>query len=1167
MTRKGKSKNMIKALNKARNPVIRDIVNKLSQDGFILRVFSGNLKIISKTGKSLTAEQKEILKNNKEKIVYYLKSKQINYKKNIAPFQLLSKQDKTNLEKQNNIEDAYPASTLQKGILFHSEYSTEAPIYLEISSFIIQTNFNEQVFKRILLHFVTIHPILRTSFDVSKNSSELIQLVYKNIEIPIKIIDISQTPPRQHKKIFLEWITSEKKAPFNWQHPPLFRIKIHVINKNSFHFGITFHHAILDGWSFNAFNTELWRMYNLLNNGKLLPSVNAIASYNSFIKTEKNATQNKAFQMFWKKELNGFNFTKVLAWPSDKLNEKIQHHVKIKIPSKSYTNLQNFSQKQELPLDVIFLAVHLRVLAMLSGNNDITTGVVFNLRPETEDGDQILGLFLNSLPFRQNIANLSWIKLIKTVLNKKNGLYPYRFYPLAKIQQDISSTKIFDTLFSFTNFNSYHKSTADSKEINSLKIKPLPGYAKTNFPIVFNVDTNIVNHNIICSLICDGSIFCKKQVASFGKYYENAVSNLLRDINSVPTNIQLMPKEEYNKIVYEWNKTDAPYPKDKTTNQLFEEQVEKTPNNVAVVFEKQSSTYHQLNEKANQLARYIRETYRQETQKDLKPDTLITLCLDRSIDMIIAIFAILKAGGAYVPIDSNYPDERIKYILEDTKTKIVITQSHLQKKLNNIIGTDKQITLIPINENQTQKKIAEFSTKNLPQISHSKDLAYVIYTSGTTGQPKGVMIEHKNILNYLTYIKNEIFKQSLKICFPTNIMFDFSVTSTLGTLLTGKNLVIYNKALTNLHSFIMFIHHNNIDTIKLIPSYAEQIFLDYKSYSLKTLIIGGEKLNNTQINLFKKTKINFLFNEYGPTETTVGSIISNVLKSKNAMIGKPILNTKIYVLKPDLTSTPIGTIGELHIGGAGLARGYLNQPELTAEKFIPNPFATEMDRANSYTRVYKTGDLVRWLPDGNMEFIGRNDNQIKIRGFRVELEEIESALITHPLISRCIVKAPDLTQNKLDHSTNKHLVAYYTTITNKEIKENDLRTYLVKKLPHYMIPSFFIKLRKIPLNANGKFDRTFQLPIPNIKSIISQNYVPPRNEIEKKLCDIWCDVLELDKVGIHDNFFSIGGNSISAVTIASKLKKIGLNVNPCSFNMLTIAEMAEKLDHRLETTD
>ena len=588
-----------------------------------------------------------------------------------------------------------------------------------------------------------------------------------------------------------------------------------------------------------------------------------------------------------------------------------------------------------------------------------------------------------------------------------------------------------------------------------------------------------------------------------------------------------------NQIICHWNRTDKPYPKDKTIHQLFEEQVVGTPDNTALIFEDQSLTYQMLNQKSNQLARAIRLEYSIQTGNSLQPDTLIVLCLERSFEMIISILAVLKAGGAYVPIDPEFPEARIQYILEDTKTKIVLTQNKFKAKLTQADNSQRYIAV-------DQYNFTGISTDNLPIHSQSNDLVYVIYTSGTTGKPKGVMILHGSVINC---ISNQIvaFKIDEKevICLFSNYDFDASVEQIFLALSSGNALCIpLAKDLKDIGYFKTYLLNSNITHFHATPSYLSTLTQSvFKGTSVKRIISGGESFR-LHIAEFSNSNIS-VFNEYGPTETTITSIQHQCNKNK-IPIGKPIQNTKVYILNNQLLPVTSGTIGELYISGASLARGYLNQPELTKECFINNPFATKEDIAKGYAKLYKTGDLCRYLPDGNIEYIGRSDFQVKIRGFRIELGEIENEFSTIDGIKQvCVIVKSRIIKN----TEQQYLAAFYVLDQqivaaqinkNTKITSDYLMAQLKDKLPTYMIPSSWVELAELPLTTNGKLNRNALL---EPEFILEETYIAPHTDTEKKICQIWQDILNIAKIGVMDNFFKIGVDSIIAIHVGALLSE------------------------------
>jgi amino acid adenylation domain-containing protein len=616
--------------------------------------------------------------------------------------------------------------------------------------------------------------------------------------------------------------------------------------------------------------------------------------------------------------------------------------------------------------------------------------------------------------------------------------------------------------------------------------------------------------------------------------------------------------ELYHQMIYEWNQTDRAYPKDKTIHQLFEEQAEKTPDHIALVFNNHHMSYKELNDRANQLAHHLRQLYHHHYGKALEGDTLVALLLDRSFDMIISILAVLKSGAAYVPISPEFPLDRINYILEDTKTGFLISQAHLSHHIESL--TCKNINII-----YADQYGCDDTLKHNP-VSHTQShhLAYVIYTSGTTGKPKGVMIEHQGIANRLQWMQNQYLLQSSDVVLhKTPYMFDVSVWELLWANLYGGTICIAKPEGHKDPAYLMeLIHQNNISMIHFVPSMLESFLTtisihNYSFNSLKYVFCSGEALPQSTLNKFYD-KINrsiHVENLYGPTEASVDVTYKSCAHGEKVTLGKAISNIKLYILNSNLDPVDIGQEGELYITGAGLARGYLNLPKLTQEKFIPNPFMNESDRQNGYTRLYKTGDICKWLENAEIEYVGRSDFQVKIRGFRIELGEIESTIALLDEVEQVCV----LAKQNVSFS-EKYLAAYIVFKKDKTLSDEAISSFIAQKLPHYMIPSIYISLKHFPLTINGKLDR-HALPEPVFQA--KEDYVEPRNDLERALCRLWQDTLHVEKVGIEDDFFALGGNSILAINVCTQINnRLGLSCHYFDFvNGAKISNIAKIIEH------
>ncbi|SQD78013.1 non-ribosomal peptide synthetase [Moritella yayanosii] len=590
---------------------------------------------------------------------------------------------------------------------------------------------------------------------------------------------------------------------------------------------------------------------------------------------------------------------------------------------------------------------------------------------------------------------------------------------------------------------------------------------------------------------------------------------------------------------YYLHNSEVPYPKDKTIYQIFQDQVEKTPYNVAITFEGRAITYLELNERSNQLARYIRKEYLVTQGRKLEPDTLIAIFLDKSVDMLITMLGIMKAGAVYVPININDPDKRISYLLNDTQCELVITHSKLTTKLIKAVHSELDVHeegsphLIPLDTNAYRHE----NIQNLPRHNKPTDLAYIIYTSGTTGKPKGVMIEHHSVINLACSRKNDfsIDESSVVLQFSP-ITFDASVCEIFSALLHGARLVMVTDEVKRDPTLLTnSLHTERVSVATILPSLLAQISLaDCPELPyLKTLIVAGEPCTKDVMQMWSKGRQ--LINAYGPSESTVCATLHH-FKSGDlpSTIGGPIQNTAVYILDKNLSPTPKGVTGELYISGVGLARGYFNKVKLTDERFISNPFSAP-GTGHSHSRLYKTGDLVRHLENGNIEYIGRNDFQVKIRGHRIELGELENTLLSYPAIKQVCVLAKNRintpSESTTDTSASKYLVVYY--VANQEIDTDKCINFLSQCLPEYMVPNHFIWQDAFPLTNNGKVDRN-RLPEPRTIQE-KQDRITPYTKLESTLLDIWQSVLGFEQISIKDDFFKIGGNSLLVITLAVKI--------------------------------
>ena len=1065
------------------------------------------------------------------------------------PFSLISEADKQKLP--DGVEDAYPLAMLQMGMLYHSEYNQDSAVYHDIFSFHFKTSLDVQLLQVALQDLVNCHPVLRTSFELSKYSVPL-QLVHHQVEIPLEVEDWCNLNHSEQEEALNAWFEAEKKRPFDWTHPPLIRFFVQRRTQETFNLTFSFHHAILDGWSVASMMRELLKHYLSLLGEKVEEVSPPLGlTYRDFVALEQQALASSETQTYWSKKLYDSTINQLPRWSSVSSNTETQkvNVLEIDLTPELGEGLRQLARRAEVPLKSVLLSAHLRVLNRLSDHSDVLTGLVTNGRPEHREGDQILGLFLNTLPFRVQLNGGTWIDLVREVFAAEKELLPHRRYPLAEIQRNFGGESLFEASFNFIHFHVYKQVL----ELDNLQALGGKAFEETNFTFNAQFSVNPSTSAIKLNLDYDASKLCPQQVDRISKYYLNALVAMVNQPQELYELNYLLPEEEEKQILVDWNATEKDYPFHQCVHHLFEEQAERTPNAVAVVFEGLELTYQQLNIQANQLAHYLQSL-------GVKSEVLVGIYLERSLLVIVGLLAVLKAGGAYVPLDPDYPQQRLTSMAEDAKISLLLTQQSL---LSSLPVEDVGVIVL----DQSAESLTVQSLENPVSEVIPENLLCVLYTSGSTGKPKGVMLTHEALVNHSWGI-SEIFglTESDRVLQFASFGFDVAAEEIFPTWLKGGTVVLRPwQMFPTLTDFADFIEQESLTLLNITPAYWHEwaIAVSQSSAtvpsSLRVVAVGGDAVLPETVNIWREWvgKRVECINVYGPTEASVTAIVHDLLDSQSekinsVLIGRPIANTKAYILDQNLQPAPIGVKGELHLCGVRLARGYLNRPELTAEKFIDNPFAR-----CPFNRLYKTGDLARYLPNGSIECFGRIDNQVKIRGFRIELGEIEAILNQHlDVQTSCVIIREDL-------PGQKYLVAYIVISSHYERIPmiSELRQFLAGNLPMYMVPQAFVFLESLPLTTNRKVDRR-ALPAPNLEGDRRDQYVAPRNAIEEMLLQIWTEVLKVGQVGIYDNFFEIGGHSLLATQLVSRIRslfKIELPLRSL-FAAATVAELAHLIE-------
>lgn len=889
---------------------------------------------------------------------------------------------------------------------------------------------------------------------------------------------------------------------------------------------VNMHHIASDGWSMDIFQKELYAFYESYcdkSNNNNLPPLEI--QYKDFSVWQRKYLTGDTLQKqlnYWSQALSGFSN---LELPTDYTRPTRINYAgtseKFAIDKDVSLKLRVLARQWGVTLQSVMLGSFNILLGKYTGQYDIITGSP-NANRHHRQTEGLIGFFVNTVANRTQLRiDQSFEDLVQQIHQEQIQAQLHQDLPFEKlvdelkVERDTSRHPIFQVMFSVQNFGNQNSANQQGRIIRPLANENL--YNIEKFDLSVTIDDS---RQELAGLISYAtSLFRKTTITRLISHYNNLLRQLIALPNAHYSSINIMDEEEYDTVVHKWNSTEKYYPKEKTIIQSFEEQVEANPSNCALICEGKQMSFSELNERSNQLARHIRQLFKERNNYELKPDTLIALYIERSIEMVIAIIAVLKSGAAYVPMDVSYPQERIDFLLADTQAPIILNLRRQKTKIN--LPEDKVICV------DLSETIYTGEPANQLIAVDPKHLAYVIYTSGTTGKPKGVMAEHGAFAQFVYNFNDRLWTETNTrfsgVLSLTNYVFDIFGLEYALPLITGTTITL---------SSIDKVSDDDITEHQIIQQTPGSLFHFAANFSekLKTNIclVGGEALSsNVAARLLQS--FNRVYNVYGPAETVIWSTINEVTDPATPFIGKPLYNEQVYVLDSQLMPVPIGVTGELYIGGAGLAKGYLNLPDLTKERFIANPFAIENDRS----RLYKTGDLVRWTENGILEFIGRNDDQVKVRGHRIELGEVANALsqITG-ILDSCVLAKVRATGN----SNEKYLAAYYIPDPQAgNITDDIIKSELLKVLPEYMLPDAFIAMTAFPLTVNGKLDKK-AMPDPGFQ-IVSESYTPPGTDVEQSICSLWQEVLGIDRVGITDDFFRIGGNSISAIQVSHMMSR------------------------------
>ena len=1032
----------------------------------------------------------------------------------------------------------FPVTFAQQRLLFLNQLDPSNTSYSVPWSIRVSGSLNATALERSLNEIVRRHEILRTTFDVVEGHP--VQIVAPSMRVPLNLVDLTTvTDPEAEVQAAAR---NEALSPIDLKHGPMVRTTLLRLDEADYALLITTHHIAFDGWSRRILVTELAALYEAFCAGQPSPLPELPLQYADFAVWQRNHMQGETLANllnYWKQQLSGSPTT--LDLPTDRPRPAIQSYsgatANFTLSAKLKEDLIRLGRRSEATLFMTLLAGFKALLSRYSGQDDVVVGTPIANRNRAEV-EGLIGLFANTLPLRTKLdGDPTFRELLARVKDTALGAYAHQDMPFERLVEELRPERslgynpMFQVVFSLQNA---HRATF---ELPGLKLRPLGALSNltSKFDLsffLFDAHDGLEGKVEYNTDLFDGATI-DRMLSHFQILLEAAVANPEERVSKLP----LLSSGERQQLLVEWNSTEAEYPKDSCLHELIAQQARQNPDRIAVQAGPHQLSYGSMHKRSNQLARYLQK-------RGVGLDVPVGLMVSRSTDLLVAILGILKAGGAYVPLDPIYPKDRIATILDDTHAPVLLTDQVLAETLPD--STSERVYI-----DTDWAAIANESTDDLPISVGAANLIYVLYTSGSTGKPKGAQIEHRNVVNFLFSMlrKPGLTAEDVWLA-VTTLSFDFSVLELYLPLLVGAKVVLASREqAADPLELQALLAVSNATAMSATPATWRMLLeSDWAGNPDLLLFCGGEALSPDLANQLLP-RCRELWNVYGPTETTVCSHLYQVKSVLNqiAPIGLPNSNVSMYLLDSHGELVPIGVPGELYIGGAGVGRGYQNRPDLTAERFVANPF-------RPVERLYRSGDIASYLPDGNLRYHGRADFQVKIRGFRIELGEIESALASHSSVERAVVVVHE------DRPGAKRLVAYVVPKPVQEIQPAELRIHLERNLPDYMVPSIFIMLNSLPVNANGKIDRR-ALPAPDWSTLATAEKTAPKDNLELILVRIWERVLGVPNLGVEDNFFDLGGHSVLAVRLLSEVEKVvGRKVPLASlFRGSTVASLANIL--------
>jgi amino acid adenylation domain-containing protein len=1034
-----------------------------------------------------------------------------------------------------------PLSFAQMRLWVLNQLEPETAAYNLQSKFILRGELNFPVFEQTLTEIVRRHEALRTYFEIDEGQP--VQKIAAPEPFHVSFFDLQTLSDAEWIQEAARVVAQDAKQPFALSKSPLLRTTLLKRTPQDHLVLFNVHHIVFDEWSLGVFQHELTELYASFLVKEQSPLAPLPIQYADYAVWQRSWLQGEVLQTqleYWKGKLGGS--LPVLKLPTDRPRPNIQTHngttASLLLSADLTEKLNALSRREGVTLFITLMSAFQVLLMRYSGQEDLLVGtpVANRNRPEIEG---LIGCFINTLVMRNDLSgDPSFLELMKRVQDTALGAYAHQEMPFEKLVQelnperDLSRSPVLQVLFSFLNTRT---EPVLFPGLQVTRIKAEGSEAKVDLSL-YAIE---VAEGISCTFEYNTDLFNAERIQRMLHHLRILAENLVRDPARRLSELEILTPAERQELVVDCNQTHLDFADRTTLHALFEQQAQRTPHAIAVQFEAEQLSYRALNERANQLAHHLQSL-------GVKPDTLVGLFHERSLNMIVALLGILKAGAAYVPLDPSFPEDRLNYMVENSGMRALVTQA----SLDGLLAARPQ-SVVRLDSDWPQ--ISRLPASTQVQLNAPADhLAYVLYTSGSTGKPKGVEIEHSAIVNLLLSMQREPgFTAADTLLAVTTLSFDIAGLELYLPLISGGRVVVASREDTHDPVRLMRrMEESRCTVMQATPTtWRALIRTGWNGAPTLKILCGGEAFPPDLAEQLK-SRCGELWNMYGPTETTVWSTICEISAVNGPVsIGKPIANTQVFVLDPHRNLQPVGVAGELYIGGAGVARGYLNRPDLTTERFVASPFKPK-------ERLYRTGDMARWLPNGKLECLGRIDNQVKLRGFRIELDEVEAVLSRHPGVRQCVVSASD------EITGDKKLVAYYEAKSNKPIDVDGLREHMKQSLPDYMIPTMWAALPALPLTPNGKIDRKALPRVEQQQIDSSSDRVSPRTGTEKTLAKIWEEVLGARNAGVHDDFFALGGHSLLAVNLVSESERIfGMRIPlQALFHSPTIAQFAEVID-------